>query len=132
MILVDTSVLINYFRDIDNEGTQLFQEVQDRNIPFGINNYIYQELLQGCRTEKDFKVLKKYLNGQTFYDFKNGRKSFEESSLIYFNLRKKGVTIRSTIDCLIVQMVLENDLYLLHDDIDFTRISEHYPLKIWS
>jgi len=54
MILVDTSVLINYLKRVDNsEKTEQFSEILNKGIPFGINNFIYQELLQGCRTEKD-------------------------------------------------------------------------------
>ena len=132
MILVDTSVMICFLKDADNVGNERFQEILAREIPFGINNYIYQELLQGCRSERDFKLLKRYLDGQRFFDFRWGRKSYAKAAEIYFRLRKQGITIRSTIDCLIAQMALENDLYLLHDDIDFTRIADVVPLKIWS
>lgn len=131
MILVDTSVLINYLRDINNDITEQFKEILNKEITFGINNYIYQELLQGCRTERDYRLLKRYLDSQKFYDFKNGRESFARAAKIYFNLRRKGITIRSTIDCLIAQMVIENDLYLLHDDVDFERMCEVLPLKMW-
>jgi hypothetical protein len=49
---------------------------------------------------------------------------------MYLKLRKKGVTV-STIDCLIAMVAIENDLFLLHNDVDFTRISRYFPLKIW-
>ncbi len=131
MILVDTSVLINYLREIENNKTAQYKDILDKNIPFGINNYIYQELLQGCLTEKDFKLLKKYLDGQKFYSFKNGKESYANAAKIFFGLRRKGITVRSTIDCLIAQMAIENDLYLLHDDTDFERIQDVTSLKIW-
>lgn len=132
MILIDTSVLICYLKNIDNRVTELFNDIVERDLSFGINNFIYQELLQGCQSEKDFRLLKKYLDGQKFYDFKDGRKSYANAAGIYFKLRKKGITIRSTIDCLIAQMAIENDLYLFHDDIDYTRIAGVFPLKIWN
>jgi predicted nucleic acid-binding protein len=131
MILVDTSVLIDYLKDVDNKSTEKFKEILEKGLPFGINNYIYQELLQGCKTEKDYRLLKKYLDGQKFYDFKGGRESYAKAARIYFKLRKKGITIRSTIDCLIAQMVAENDVYLLHNDADFTRMTEVVSIKIW-
>ena len=131
MILVDTSVLICYLKNVDNRETQLFNDILKKELPFGINNYVYQELLQGCRSEKDFKLLKKYLDGQKFYDFIDGRESFAKAAGIYFKLRKKGITISSTIDCLLAQMAIENDLHLLHRDVDFTRIAEFFPIKIW-
>ena len=76
MILVDTSVLISYFKGIENEATQKFEKIMLNNIPFGINKYIYQELLQGVSTEKDFEKLKEYLETQKFYDVRSGIKSF--------------------------------------------------------
>ena len=130
MILVDTSVLIDYFRGDENEATKKFQDVLERNLHFGINQLIYLEVLQGCRTEKDYKTLKKYLDTQVFHELKNGRDSYAEAAQMYLKLRKKGVTV-STIDCIIARMALENDLFLLHNDKDFTRISRFYPLKIW-
>lgn len=131
MILVDTSVFINYLRKSDNEKTEQFNEILDKGIPFGINYFIYQELLQGCRTERDYKKLKTYLDVQKFYEVKKGRESYADAARIYSKLRKKGITVRSTIDCLIAQMVMEHELYLLHDDTDFDRIAEFFPLKKW-
>lgn len=124
MILVDTSVLIAYFKGSDNEAVKKFEDVLTGNIPFGINNYIYQELLQGVSSEKDFNKLKDYLETQRFYELKNGRKSYEESAVMYYKCRKAGVTIRSTIDFLIVQTAIENNLLLLHNDNDFILISK--------
>jgi predicted nucleic acid-binding protein len=130
MILVDTSILIDYFRGIENKAIQSFNTVLEKNLPFGINQLIYLEVLQGSRTEKDYKILKKYLDTQVFYELKNGNDSYAETAEMYLKLRKKGVTV-STIDCLIARVALENDLFLLHNDRDFTRISRHFPLKIW-
>lgn len=130
MILVDTSILIDYFRGIENKVIQSFNAILERSLPFGINHHIYLEVLQGSRTNKDYKTLKKYLDTQTFYDLKNGKDSYAEAAQMYLKLRKKGVKV-STIDCLITQVALENDLFLIHNDKDFTRISRHLPLKIW-
>ncbi|MGB6341073.1 MAG: PIN domain-containing protein [Candidatus Aminicenantaceae bacterium] len=130
MILVDTSILIDYFRGFENKAIQSFNTILDKNLPFGISYLIYLEVLQGSRTEKDYKLLKKYLDTQVFYELKNAKDSYAETAQMYLRLRKKGVTV-STIDCLIARVALENDLFLLHNDKDFTRISRHLPLKIW-
>ncbi|TET51656.1 MAG: VapC toxin family PIN domain ribonuclease, partial [Actinomycetota bacterium] len=71
MVLIDTSVFINYLKNIENKKVIKFRELLDLEIPFGINIYIYQELLQGTKTEKDFNLLKKYLNTQKFYYLNN-------------------------------------------------------------
>jgi len=90
------------------------------------------EVLQGSQTDKDFNLLKKYLITQTFYELKNGRESYAEAARMYLKLRKKGVTVKSTIDCLIARVAVENELFLLHNDADFDRIAKHFPLKIWN
>ena len=130
MILVDTSILIDYFRGIENKAIKTFNTVLDRSLPFGINQLIYLEVLQGSRTEKDYKTLKKYLDTQVFFELNKGKDSYAEAAEMYLKLRKKGITV-STIDCLIAMVAIENDLFLLHNDIDFKRISRHFPLKIW-
>jgi hypothetical protein len=56
MILVDTSVFICYFKGFENEATAKFDKIISENILFGINNYIYQELLQGSANEKEFNT----------------------------------------------------------------------------
>ena len=132
MVLVDTSVLIDFFRGIDNVGTKKFQYIQDQNIPFGICNYIYQELLQGSSSENEFEILKDYLESQKFFNLQNDKKSYEDAARLYMNCRKKGCTIRSTIDLIICQIAIENELYLLHNDKDFENISKiNKSLKIY-
>lgn len=123
MVLVDTSVLIDFSRGIDNPSAAKFEEMQNKGIPFGINNFIYQEILQGAKTRKEFDLLKKYLSSQKFYDLKEGQKSYEAAAEIYFTCRRQGVIIRSTIDLLIAQTAIENELFLLHNDKDFSDIA---------
>jgi len=131
VILVDTSVLIDFLQGARSRGAESFERILEMGIPFGINEFIYLETLQGCRSEKDYKKLKDYLDTQVFYGFKGGRESYAAAAKIYLGLRQKGVTIGGSIDCLIALTAMENDLYLLHGDSDFDRIGEYYPLKIW-
>ena len=58
---------------------------------------------------------------------KYGRKSYEMAAELYFRCRKHGITIGSTIDLLIAQTAIENDLYLLHDDRDFSLMASIEP-----
>jgi predicted nucleic acid-binding protein len=51
---------------------------------------------------------------------------------MYLKLRKKGVKVKSMMDCLVARAAIENHLFLLHNDKDFTRISGHFILKMWS
>jgi predicted nucleic acid-binding protein len=124
MILVDTSVMIGYLKGSDGAVYNKFDEIIDKDIPFGINAYIYQELLQGSRDEAEYHKLKEYLTSLPVYELKDGILSFEKAAYMYFICRKKGVTVRSTIDLLIAETAIENDLYLLHNDNDFTNIAK--------
>ena len=132
MVLVDTSVLIDYFKGADSKPVKKFHRILENHIPFGISHLIYMEILQGSQTDKDFRVLKRYLDTQIFYDLKHGRESYADAASMYLKLRNKGVTIKSTIDCLIARIAIENELFLLHNDADFDRIARHFPLKIWN
>ena len=132
MVLVDTSVLISYLQGNENNAVLKFQYIIDNNIPFGINSLIYQEVLQGVKTEKDFDKTKRYLDTQRFYSLKYEKESYASAAKIYFRCRKKGLTIGSTIDCLIAQTAIENDLLLLHNDSDFDNIAKIADLKIFN
>jgi predicted nucleic acid-binding protein len=123
MILLDTSVLINYFRNVQDKSVSLLDEIIERNIPYGICDFVYQELLQGTRTEKEFNTLKEYLETIPFYYLNYGKESYEKAALMNFSCRKSGITVRSTIDLLIAQIAIENKLYLLHSDKDFDFIA---------
>jgi predicted nucleic acid-binding protein len=119
MILVDTSVLINYLKGGKEYKTLLFAAVLSEHIPYGISPYTYQEVLQGSKTEVEFDLLKGYLNTQRVYYLPQNLNTFEASARIYFNLRRSGITPRSTIDTLIALTAIHNNLAILHDDRDF-------------
>jgi predicted nucleic acid-binding protein len=55
--------------------------------------------------------------------------TFLRSAEIYRSLRKKGITIRKTVDCMIASVALENDIALLDNDKDFDPIEHHFGLK---
>lgn len=130
MVLVDTSVMIDYLQGNENDAVLRFQYALDNGIPFGITPLIYQEVLQGIKTEREFDKVKGYLDTQRFYILKDERESYASAARIYFKCRKKGITVGSTIDCLIAQSAIENNLLLLHNDSDFDRISKVVGLKI--
>ena len=123
MILIDTSVLIDFLKERNTEAVQKFDSILQNKIPYGINAFVYQELLQGAATEKDFIRLKTYLDSQIFYKLQDGRASYASAAKLYFQCRKAGIVIRSTIDCLIAQTAIENNLDLLHSDKDFDRMA---------
>lgn len=124
MILVDTSVLIDFLKGRTNESVEKFDFVLHRKIPFGITSCILQEVLQGASSDDEYLTLKHYLEPQRFFHPRNPIESYAEAARIYFSCRKHGITIRSTIDCLLAQIAREHDLLILHNDKDFQRIAD--------
>jgi predicted nucleic acid-binding protein len=122
MILVDTSVIIGYLKGMDEDPYKKLDNIIDHNIPYGITNIIYQEVLQGSRNDNEFSKLKEYLETIPIYELKYGKDSYTQCANIYYQCRKKGIIIRSTIDIIIAETALENNLYLLHNDRDFENI----------
>ncbi len=132
MILVDTSVLIDFLKGVSNEAVALFDDILSKQIPYGINKFIYLEILQGAKNQNEFNKLKLYLETIPFYDLPDRKESYEKAAYLNVICRQSGVTVRSTIDLLIVQTVIENGLYLLHKDNDFVNIAKVVPkLKIY-
>jgi len=131
LILVDTSVLIDFLHGTKNEKEKLFEAVLVQNLPFGITAYTYQEVLQGAKNESEYKKLNAYLSTQLFYFLPENHEAYEEAARLYFDLRRQGVTPRSTIDVLIASIAIRYGLYLLHNDHDFDLIaSKTSGLKI--
>ncbi len=122
MVLVDTSVIINYIKNVDDKYSYALQLIMDNHVPFGINSFIYQEILQGAKSEKEFEILKSYFSDFHFYELKD-KSSFEKSALMNVLCRKKGITIRSTIDLLIAQTAIDNNLLLLTNDRDYENMA---------
>lgn len=131
MILVDTLVLIDLFKGNHNVAVDNLREIINQQIPFGITSVIYQEILHGAKNEKEYATLNRYLSTQRFFQPQNPVDSYAAAARIFYTCRKKGVTIRSTIDCLIAQIALEHELLLLHNDKDFTAMAPLIGLRIY-
>ncbi len=122
MILVDTSVIVDFLRNRQTAQTIVLDDILGKKLPWGINEYIYQEVLQGAKDENEFEKLKEYFETIPFYFLKFGKESFEKASMMNVQCRKSGVTIRSTIAFLIAETAIENDILLLHSDSDFDNL----------
>jgi len=131
MILVDTSVLIDFFKGTQDSHVSCLKGIIKQQIPFGIAAVIYQELLQGVKSKKEYVLLEEYLSCQRFFHPIDPIASYGKAAMIFFSCRKKGITVRSTIDCLIAQIALEHDLHLLTNDEDFTQMAPIIGLKLY-
>ena len=80
------------------------------------------ELLQGAKDLREWTVLEDYLGTQLYLEAST--RTWTEAARIYFDLRRKGLTINSPVDCCIAQIAIENGALLLHCDRDFKLIAE--------
>ena len=127
MYLVDTSLWINFLRAEPIPEVDFLKNLLQHNLPLGLTSLIFQEMLQGCNSKKTFVQYKSYFGSQRFYHPIGNVISYANAADIYFKCRKKGITIRSTVDCLIAQICIDHDLTLLHCDRDFNNIAEIEP-----
>jgi predicted nucleic acid-binding protein len=129
LIVVDTSVLVDFLRGRETGPVERFVEIEKRSVPYAIPGVCCQELLQGARDEKEWKKLSKYLETQIVLHSREPWRTHFGAARIFFDCRRKGITIRGPLDCFIAQLVLETGGDLLHDDDDFEKIARVRPLR---
>lgn len=127
MYLIDTSVWIDFLRGNASEAVEKLKQLLRDRVPVGITSAIYQELLQGAESEAHFEKFRDYFGSQRFYHPLDPVVSYCEAARIYFACRRRGITVRSTIDCLIARIAIEQDLALLQSDRDFPGIAQAVP-----
>lgn len=127
MLLIDTSIWIDVLRDKSgNAKVRLEAAINNRNYFLPI--FAQMELLQGCQNEAEWQKLNQYLAVQK-YIVPDYSTIWLNTARLYFELRRKGITIRSNIDCAIALCAIENNLLLLHCDRDFEQIAQYTILK---
>lgn len=128
MILVDSSVWIDYFNGKKTAQTDWLDSSLG-NTPIIMGDLILTEVLQGFLKDKDFKAARDLLLGMPFMSM-GGRALALESAMNYSFLRKKGVTVRKTMDVMIGTFCIHNELVLLHDDRDFDPMVKFLGLEV--
>ncbi len=127
MILIDSSIWIHVLRKNtpENYTTRLQQAIGSRDIV--LTRFQQLELLQGCSSEKEWTKLTEYLEVQDYLE--TLATTWQSAARIFYELRKKGLTVRSPIDCCIAQIAIEQEVLLIHDDRDFDVIGKYFPLQ---
>lgn len=127
MILVDSSVWIDYFNGRSSPETDFLDEILGVR-PIATGDLILTEVLQGFRNDKDYSTARRLLTELAIFELL-GTKMAVKSADNYRKLRKKGVTVRKTADVIIASFCLEHDLPLLFSDKDFKPFEEHFGLR---
>ncbi len=126
MVLVDTSVWVDIFRDsTGRRRAALSTALEGEEVV--LSRFHELEMLQGCRDESEWTLLKRYLDAQDYLELSG--ESWGEAARIFFDLRRIGRTVRSPIDCCIAQIALDHAVLLLHRDRDFETIATVRPLR---
>ena len=90
---------------------------------------VVQEILQGAANEAQFARIRRKLLPEVMLDDPVPLSRFEEAAQIYLTCREVGLTIRSSIDCLIAACAIAHRVPILHDDRDFDHIAAVSPLR---
>jgi predicted nucleic acid-binding protein len=130
LIVVDSSVLTAFFRGLKNAAVERLVHLETDEAPFLLPGVCFQEVLQGARDEREWALLEEYLGSQELLFSPNPGQTYREAARIYFDCRRRGPTLRSTVDCFIAQLVLDIEGTLLHNDGDFESIAQARPLQL--
>ncbi len=128
MIFIDSTVLIDYFNGINNWQVEYLDSILGNELVV-IGDYVLTEVLQGFRNDTDFRKAKNILLSFPCFDI-GGKEIALKSAKNYRYLRKKGITVRKTIDTMIATFCIENGLTLLHNDKDFEPFRKYLKLKV--
>ncbi|TVQ66064.1 MAG: PIN domain nuclease [Balneolaceae bacterium] len=127
MILVDTSVWIDYFNGVRNWQTDALDAALTEDWVL-TGDIILAEVLQGFDRDADFHKARQALD--TLECVRLGGKDMAiEAASHYRYLRSHGVTVRKTVDMLIAAYCIRTGTTLLHNDRDFERIAQQLPLR---
>ena len=127
MILADTSIWIDYFNGtVSKETDHLDYALNEGTIAMG--DIIFLEILQGFRDDKEFYRAKKTLSTLDQYEL-FGSHMIEKCATNYRFLRKKGITIRKTIDLIIATFCIDNKIELIFSDKDFVPFVKYLKLQ---
>ncbi len=127
MILVDSSVWIDYFRGVSTPESERL-DVLLGSEPVAIGDLILAEMLQGFAVEREFNQARRLLTGLHVRTL-GGREIAIQAARNSRALRARGVTVRKTIDSVIATHCIEHDVALLYSDRDFDPFVEHLGLR---
>ena len=123
MYLVDTSVWVDYLRGRATPQVRALKILLTGEEIVGTAPIILQEILQGADSAERFETWRKYFAELLCYVPRDPVQSHVAAARLYQDCRKAGKTPRSSNDCLVARIAIENDLTLLHNDRDFNAIA---------
>ena len=128
MVIVDTTVWVDYFNGVHNPETDWLDTEMDRQ-RLGLTDIILCEVLQGMRNEVEATTIERLLRKLEVFDT-GGAELASATARNYRTLRSRGHTVRKTIDCVIATFCLRERHSLLHRDRDFDPFERFLSLSV--
>ena len=131
MILVDSSVWIDFFNGHENAGVERLADLlADGTAPLTMADLVLFEVLRGFRDEQDFNAARRTLAALPVVEI-GGDDEAVRAARHYRLLRSRGLTVNSPVDVLLASFCIEHDSALLHNDRDFDALERHSGLRVW-
>ena len=128
MVLVDTTVWIDFFRGHSTPEVGKLKRLLAETCGVVTCGVVLMEVLRGIREDADHRLARAQFDAYMLLPM--SRKTYLTAANIYRKLRRRGITIRKSVDCMIAAVAIEYDLPLLHNDRDFDPIEAHCGLKV--
>jgi predicted nucleic acid-binding protein len=129
LILIDASAFIEFLNRSGSREDILVERLMRNEEGIAFAEITLTEILQGIKNDQEYLEVKASLLTFPLLTLQ-GAESHSAAAELYRKCRKKGLTIRSTVDLLIAQIALEHDLVLLHNDRDFEALAQVCALKL--
>jgi predicted nucleic acid-binding protein len=127
VILVDSSVWIGYFNGRRTRETDFLDGLLGHE-PVAIGDVVLAEVLQGFRAERDYRRARSLLTSLTVLELLDASRALRVADN-YRTLRRRGVSVRGTVDAIIATYCIDEGLPLLHADRDFEPFERHLGLR---
>ncbi len=127
MILVDSSVWIDYFRGAPTAQTAQLDSLLPKE-RLAIGDLVVAEVLRGFRDDRAFESARVVLEAFKLIEL-GGYRIALQAAKNYRLLKARGISVRKTVDCIIATKCIEDGFSLLHSDRDFDPFVEHLGLK---
>ncbi len=128
-VLVDTSVWIDFFNDYKSPAAEALARLIDEEVDLLTCGVILSEFMQGLKDPGTIKTLEKHFREMDWLTPQEPE-TYLAAAALFRDLRRRGITVRSTIDCLIAQLALENKALILTKDKDLSRIIDSGVMRL--
>ena len=128
VVLVDTTVWVDFFNDRNTPHVQTVEHLVAEEEDICTCGVILAEVLQGIREDADYRRTSSRFDSFLFLPME--RHTFVRAAEVYRSLRRRGITIRKPVDCMIAAVAIEHGIARLHNDKDFDPIEKFCSLKV--